>query len=55
VDFYLENVPTLAPEVGYVQFPDEFYDVILETWTSRTTGSIFSGADGTVGEILGVD
>jgi phosphate transport system substrate-binding protein len=54
VDFYLENVPDLAPEVGYVQFPEDFYTTIGETWEARTPGTIFSGADGTVGEILGV-
>ena len=55
VDFYLENVAELAPQVGYVQFPEEFYEVIGERWSSRTPGSIFSGAEGTVGEILGVE
>ena len=53
VDFYLENAATLAADVGYVQFPQEFYDIISDRWESRTTGSIFSGATGSVGEILG--
>jgi phosphate transport system substrate-binding protein len=52
VDFYIEHVPTLATDVGYVQFPQEFYAIITERWNSRTMGSLFSGADGTVGEIL---
>jgi phosphate transport system substrate-binding protein len=55
VDFYLANVPSLAADVGYVKFPDNFYAVITETWTSGTTGSIFSGVSGSVGEILGVN
>jgi phosphate transport system substrate-binding protein len=55
VDYYLENVPVLAADVGYVKFPDTFYAKITETWTSGTTGSIFSGVSGSVGEILGVN
>jgi phosphate transport system substrate-binding protein len=55
VDYYLENVPVLAADVGYVKFPDTFYAKITEIWTTGTTGSIFSGASGSVGEILGVN
>ena len=55
VDYYLENVPVLAADVGYVKFPDNFYAKITETWTNGTTGSIFSGVSGSVGEILGVN
>jgi phosphate transport system substrate-binding protein len=55
VNYYLENAATLSADVGYVQFPQEFYDSITERWESRTTGSIFSGASGSVGEILGVN
>src|SRR5690606_17832152 len=55
VDFYLENVPALAAEVGYVRFPDSFYGEGRQIWASRKTGTVFSGAEGTVGEILGVE
>jgi phosphate transport system substrate-binding protein len=55
VNFYLENVPALSGDVGYVRFPDNFYQIITERWTSRTTGSVFSGASGSVGEILGAN
>ena len=55
VDFYLDNVPALAADVGYVRFPDSFYEVIRGRWDSRETGSMFSGAAGSVGEILGVE
>jgi phosphate transport system substrate-binding protein len=55
VDFYLENAATLSADVGYVQFPQAFYDVITERWATRETGSIFSGVEGSVGEILGVN
>jgi phosphate transport system substrate-binding protein len=55
VDYYLANAATLSADVGYVQFPQEFYDTITARWESRTAGSIFSGASGSVGEILGVN
>ena len=55
VDFYLDSAPALATEVGYVPFPDRFYDEIRERWQAGVTGSIFSGTHGTVGEILGVE
>jgi phosphate transport system substrate-binding protein len=54
VDFYLESVAILAADVGYVQFPEPFYEVITERWLNGEVGSIFSGVEGTVGEILGV-
>src|SRR5690606_198009 len=55
VDFYVENVGELATDVGYVRFPDNFYEAIRTRWENRETGSIFSGAEGSVGEILGID
>jgi phosphate transport system substrate-binding protein len=55
VNFYLENAATLATDVGYVKFPEQFYQTISDRWQSRTTGSVFSGASGSVGEILGID
>jgi phosphate transport system substrate-binding protein len=55
VEYYLENVPVLAADVGYVKFPDNFYTAITERWEAGETGSIFSGASGSVGEILGVN
>jgi phosphate transport system substrate-binding protein len=54
VDYYLENVAVLAPDVGYVRFPDAFYNKIESIWTSGTTGSIFAGKSGSVANILGV-
>jgi phosphate transport system substrate-binding protein len=55
VDFYLENAGELSSAVGYVQFPEEFYEAITERWEARTTGTIFSDASGSVAEILGVE
>jgi phosphate transport system substrate-binding protein len=55
VDFYLDNVGDLAGDVGYVKFPDNFYTRIVARWEAGTTGSLFSGASGSVGQILGVN
>jgi phosphate transport system substrate-binding protein len=54
VDFYLENAAFLASDVGYVQFPEAFYERIKAIWNAGTTGSLFSGKTGTVKEILGI-
>ncbi len=55
VDFYLENAAFLATDVGYIRFPEPFYTRIKAHWESGTTGTIFAGETGTVGEILGVN
>jgi phosphate transport system substrate-binding protein len=55
VDFYLENAAELSSAVGYVRFPDNFYEAITERWTSRETGTTFSGQSGTVAELLGIE
>ena len=55
MDFYLETVPVLAGDVGYVQFPANFYEAIVAKWEALETGTVFSGAEGSVGEILGVE
>jgi phosphate transport system substrate-binding protein len=54
VDFYLENAGFLSSDVGYVKFPDPFYDKVRSIWAAGTTGSLFSGKQGTVQEILGI-
>ncbi|WP_105012244.1 PstS family phosphate ABC transporter substrate-binding protein [Salinibacter sp. 10B] len=45
VQFYLENARTLASDVGYVGMPEEAYDLALQRFQNRTTGTIF-GAEG---------
>jgi phosphate transport system substrate-binding protein len=45
VEFYLQNADELATDVGYVGMPDEAYELALERFRSRTTGTIF-GAEG---------
>ena len=55
VDFYLEHAAELSTDVGYVNFPANFYTKITSTWTAGTTGSIFTGKTDPVGTILGVN
>ena len=45
VEFYLENAGELASDVGYVAMPDEAYDLALQRFRNRTTGTVF-GAEG---------
>ncbi len=42
VKFYLENAPELVTEVGYVPLPDRVYQLTLERFEKRTTGSLFA-------------
>ena len=46
VRFYLEKVPTLAGEVGYVKFPESVYGNAMTNWKNRRTGSQFMDAQG---------
>lgn len=43
VDFYLEQGPALAAEVGYVPLPERAYQLVRQRFSSRTSGSIFGG------------
>jgi phosphate transport system substrate-binding protein len=45
VTFYLQNAGELAADVGYVAMPDEAYDLALQRFQNRTTGTVF-GAEG---------
>ncbi len=45
VRFYLENAPDLVTEVGYVPLPDAVYQLALERFENRVTGSVFAGAE----------
>ncbi len=44
IRFYLENAKTLVSEVGYVPLPDRVYQLALERFENRVTGSPFSEA-----------
>lgn len=50
IRFYLENARTLAGEVGYVPFPQEIYDGLMQRYEQRVTGTE-SGKPGTVAEL----
>lgn len=43
VEFYLENVGVLAPDVGYVPLSDEAYQHVLRRFKEGITGSLFEG------------
>jgi len=45
VEFYLDNAGDLAREVGYVEMPDEAYELARQRFQNRTTGTVF-GAEG---------
>lgn len=44
VEFYLDNVPELAAEVGYVPFPAPIYRIIRDRFDARTMGTLYTGA-----------
>lgn len=43
VDFYLSEGPALAAEVGYVELPDNAYELARQNLKNRKTGSGFAG------------
>lgn len=45
VNFYMKNAATLAAEVGYVALPERVYELALERFVSRKTGSVFAKGD----------
>ncbi|UZQ53390.1 PstS family phosphate ABC transporter substrate-binding protein [Trichothermofontia sichuanensis B231] len=42
VQFYLNNVPKLAAEVGYIPLPAEAYRLAKQNFAARKTGSVFA-------------
>ncbi|MBU3958981.1 MAG: PstS family phosphate ABC transporter substrate-binding protein [Candidatus Omnitrophica bacterium] len=49
VEFYLKNSPELVAEVGYIPLPKEAYEVALERFKKRITGSVFGGKGAKMG------
>jgi len=45
VRFYLENAAALSEEVGYIPLPDEAYQLVMERFEQRKTGSVFQGVE----------
>jgi len=52
VRFYLENAPELVQEVGYIPLPKEVYQLALQRFETRKTGSVFAGGGSKVGVSL---
>lgn len=52
VRFYLENVKTLASQVGSTPLPANIYDIIIKRYEDRITGSAYEGGKkGTLEEL----
>lgn len=49
VEFYLKHAKTLTKEVAYIPLPDEAYQLTLERFQNRVTGSVFGGKGSTLG------
>ncbi len=45
VDFYLEHVEELVPQVGYIPLPEEAYRLVRQRWQERRTGTLFQGVE----------
>jgi phosphate binding protein len=43
VDFYLNEGPSIIPEIGYVAFSSDFYATLWSRFEDRRTGSVFEG------------
>jgi len=48
VEFYLQDASSLASDVGYVAMPQDAYDLALQRFRSRTTGTVFGTEGGDV-------
>ncbi len=45
VRFYLANIGTLAPDVGYVPLPNKAYELAMLRWEQGKTGTLFHGVE----------
>lgn len=45
VEFYIDNAPALTQEVGYVPLSDEAYQLALQRFHEKRTGSLFRGSE----------
>jgi phosphate binding protein len=55
VDFYLNEGPTIIPEIGYVPFSADFYATLGARFEDRRAGSVFEGGSSagvTVADLL---
>ena len=49
VEFYLKHAKTLTKEVDYIPLTDEAYQLTIERFQNRVTGSVFGGKGSTIG------
>ncbi len=49
VHFYIEHMPALAPDVGYVPLSEKAYQLVKQRFQQRITGSIFGAHGSQVG------
>jgi len=49
IDFYLDQSPALAEEVGYIPLPPATSAMVRSRFAARTLGSVFGGEGSTVG------
>ncbi len=49
IEFYLQECPKLAREVGYMPLPDAAYEIVRARYAARTLGSAFGAHGATVG------
>jgi phosphate transport system substrate-binding protein len=59
VDFYLRTAPNLVGELGYISLPDRAYELVLNRFRNRITGTVFESCGSqvgvTVGELLSLE
>lgn len=49
VEYFIANAARFVRQAGYVPFSEEVYDLVLERFRRRITGSLFEGGGATVG------
>jgi phosphate transport system substrate-binding protein len=49
IDFYLNEGPTIIPEIGYVPFSADFYATLWARFEDRRAGSVFAAGGSTSG------
>lgn len=55
LEFYLDNAPILASEVGYVALPAQAYDLAWQNFENGKTGSIFNSETAKSGKLSLMD
>ena len=45
MNYYLENVPKLSKEVGYIPLQDNLYPIVAQRYKNGTMGSIYQNGE----------